>query len=63
MPPLQDRLNFGVKFFISILTLAQRFLFIYEQKQATDIIRDRSKPTQTKLTSASIQPVVVSYYQ
>ena len=43
-PRLQDRLNSGVELPTSISALAKRCLSIYEQMQATDRIRNRTKP-------------------
>ena len=62
-PRLQDRLNSGVELSTSISTLAKRCLSIYEQMQATDRIRDRTKSQTTRTTSASasIRPVVPPY--
>ena len=50
-PCLQDRLNSGVKFPTSILALAKRCLSIYKQIQATDRIREKTKPIRTTQTS------------
>ena len=52
-PRLQDCLNSGVELSTLISILAKRCLFIYEQIQATDRIRDRTKPLQSTQTSAS----------
>ncbi len=54
MPRLQDCLNSRVKLPTSISALAKRCLFIYEQMQATDRIRDRTKPQATRTTPASV---------
>ena len=51
-PRLQDRLNSGVELPTSISALAKRCLSIYEQMQATDRIRDRTKPLRSTQTSA-----------
>ena len=49
-PRLQNRLNSGVEFPTSISALAKRCLSIYKQMQATDRIRDKTKPlSQLKL--------------
>ena len=58
-PRLQDRLNSGVELLTSISALAKRCLSIYEQMQATDRIRDRTKPT--RLASNSLGRVVTPY--
>ena len=42
-PRLQDRLNSGVELPSSISALAKRCLSIYEQMQATDRIKDKTK--------------------
>ena len=51
-PRLQDCLNSGVELLTSISALAKRCLSIYEQMQATDRIRDKTKPLQSTQTSA-----------
>ena len=51
-PRLQDRLNSGVELPTSISALAKRCLSIYEQMQATDRIRDKTKPLRSTQTSA-----------
>ena len=51
MPRLQDCLNSRVELPTSISALAKRCLSIYEQMQATDRIRDKTKPLQSTQTS------------
>ena len=46
-PRLQDCLNSGVELSTSISVLAKCCLFIYKQMQATDKIRNRTKPLQS----------------
>ena len=60
---LQDLLNSEVKLLTSISALIKRYLPIYEQMQATDRIKDRTKPQtiQTILLSAFIRPVAPPY--
>ena len=51
-PRLQNCLNSGIKLLISISVLAKRYLSIYKQMQATDRIRDKTKPLRSTQTSA-----------
>ena len=60
-PRLQDRLNSGVELPTSISALAKRCLSIYEQMQATDRIRDKTKPLQSTQTSAPIYSSTRTY--
>ncbi len=62
-PQLQNRLNSGVELPTSISALAKRCLSIYKQMQATDRIKDRTKPQATQITpvSVSIKEVAHQY--
>ena len=60
-PRLQDRLNSGVELPSSISALAKRCLSIYEQMQATDRIRDRTKLLQSTQSSVSTNSSAGSY--
>ena len=52
-PRLQDHLNSRVELPTLILVLVKHCLSIYKQMQATNRIRDRTKPLQSTQTSAS----------
>ena len=58
---LQDCLNSGVKLPTSISALAKHCLSIYKQMQATDRIRDRTKPLWSIQTSTSIYSSTKTY--
>ena len=61
MPRLQDCLNSGIKLPISILALAKRCLFIYQQMQATNKNKNRTKFLQLTQTSASTYSSTKTY--
>ena len=61
IPHLQNCLNSEVKLSTSILALVKRCLSIYKQMQATNRIRDRTKPLQSTQTSVSIYSSTKTY--
>lgn len=60
-PCFQDQLNSGVELSASILALAKPCLSIYEQMQATDRIKDKTKPLQSTQTSGPANSSIRSY--
>lgn len=59
-PRLQDRLNSGIELLSNISALAKRCLSIYEQVQATDRIRERTKSSiavRSTATNVSLRTV------
>ena len=60
-PRLQDCLNFGVELLTSISALAKHYLAIYEQMQATDRIRNRTKPLESIQNSAPTYLITKTY--
>ena len=61
MPQLQDCLNSKVELYTLISALTKRCLYIYEQMQAKDRIRNKTKLLQSIQTSASTYSSTKTY--